>query len=42
MIPFIVFTLLDSTDEKKKIPIEHDLICDELITIIKDHQAVME
>ncbi|XP_060877948.1 uncharacterized protein LOC132950473 isoform X2 [Metopolophium dirhodum] len=32
----------DYTDEKKKIPNKHDLIYDELITIIKDHQAVME
>jgi len=33
---------IDYTDEKKKIPNEHDLVYDELKTIIMDHQAVMK
>lgn len=35
------FLLVDNTDEKEKISNKHDLIYDELISIIMDHQAVM-
>ncbi|XP_060869024.1 uncharacterized protein LOC132943898 [Metopolophium dirhodum] len=33
---------IDYKDENKKIPNEHDVVYDELKTIIMDHQAVME
>lgn len=33
---------IDCGDEKNKLPNEHDLIYDELKTIILDHQAVMK
>ncbi|KAL4098229.1 hypothetical protein QTP88_022873 [Uroleucon formosanum] len=35
-------SLVDCGDEKNKLPNEHDLIYDELKTIILDHQAVMK
>jgi len=34
--------LIDCEDEKKKYPNEHDLIYDEIKTIIMDHQAVIK
>lgn len=42
MDTIILCLLVDDRDEKKKISNKHDLIYDELKTIIMDHQAVME
>ncbi|CAI6366105.1 unnamed protein product [Macrosiphum euphorbiae] len=38
----MLYLLLDCRDEKKQLPNEHELIYDEIKTIIMDHQAVMK
>lgn len=38
----LLFLFVDNTDEKICLSNEHDLIYDELISIIMDHQAVMK
>jgi len=38
----MLYLLVDCRDEKEKLPNKHDLIYDELNTIIMDHQAVMK
>jgi len=38
----MLYLLLDCRDEKKELTNKHDLIYDELKTIIMDHQEVMK